>query len=338
MNKIILNHLNFNYQEIYFYWFQHSMKEQYSPLVPSEQSKEMWFTNSKKYDSKIISKFNVLYDISDNRKHITRIDKTINFLISTYQKLVPVFNQKKDAYYQFGNLFTYYNDRMLRIYQTNKYYDIINESKKDLIKNLRKHHYENFRKFLELSPNYEVIYHKLKDYIEINFHISFDDLFFDLFFCKHIILTNIILYDQFSRVIKRNTKESYKYDYVTKTFSEKLMKLDIRHLIYLFTPPEFMFLILPFQHYEDKTLDTVFLALKNTENYEKEFKLKHRNFVYYSKKNNYNDFFKELNYHNRGHYDVLSRFGRYPKRNKVIGRLSTPDENTYIRLTPNIPY
>ena len=28
------------------------------------------------------------------------------------------------------------------------------------------------------------------------------------FFCKHIIITNIILYDQFSRVIKRNTKES----------------------------------------------------------------------------------------------------------------------------------
>ena len=129
MNKIILNHLNFNYQEIYFYWFQHSIKEQYSPLVPSEQSKEMCFTNSKKYYIKIISKFNVLYDISDNRKHITRIDKTINFLISTYQKLVPVFNQK-DAYYQFGNLFTYYNDRMLRIYQTNKYYDIINESKR----------------------------------------------------------------------------------------------------------------------------------------------------------------------------------------------------------------
>ena len=37
---------------------------------------------------------------------------------------------------------------------------------KDLIKNLRKHHYENFRKFLELSPNYEVIYHKLKESYE----------------------------------------------------------------------------------------------------------------------------------------------------------------------------
>lgn len=339
MDNIFINHLNYNYQEVYFYWFQHSMKEQYAPLTPSDKSNKMWFLESEKYDKNITDKFNVLYDISNNTKHITSIDKCINYIIKIHNTLYNVFKQKRDSYYQFGNLFLFYNDRMLRIFQSDKYYSIIKESeKKDLIKNLRKYHYDNFRKFLELSQNYEIIYHKLKDNLEINFHLKFDELLFNLFFCKHIILTNIILYDQFSRIIKRNTKEAYSLDYVTKTFSEKIMSIHSKHLLYLFTPTEFLFVNLPLQHYEDKTLETIFLAFQSIEEYQKVFFIRYKNFAYYFNKNDYKKFFDNIIYHIRGHYDVLKRFGRYPKRNLILNRTNTPEENTYIKLTPDIQY
>jgi uncharacterized protein (DUF924 family) len=32
----------------------------------------------------------------------------------------------------------------------------------------------------------------------------------------------------------------------------------------------------------------------------------------------------------RGHLDVISRFGRYPHRNAVLGRVSTPEEAAYL--------
>ncbi len=31
-----------------------------------------------------------------------------------------------------------------------------------------------------------------------------------------------------------------------------------------------------------------------------------------------------------GHLDVISRFGRYPHRNGVLGRVSTPEEAAYL--------
>jgi uncharacterized protein (DUF924 family) len=32
----------------------------------------------------------------------------------------------------------------------------------------------------------------------------------------------------------------------------------------------------------------------------------------------------------RGHFDVIRRFGRYPRRNAALGRTSTPEELAYI--------
>ena len=32
----------------------------------------------------------------------------------------------------------------------------------------------------------------------------------------------------------------------------------------------------------------------------------------------------------RGHLDVISRFGRYPHRNPLLGRISTPEEAAYL--------
>ena len=45
----------------------------------------------------------------------------------------------------------------------------------------------------------------------------------------------------------------------------------------------------------------------------------------------------DLREHTIKHREVLERFGRYPKRNLVLGRESSKDELDYIRTTKN-PY
>jgi uncharacterized protein (DUF924 family) len=32
----------------------------------------------------------------------------------------------------------------------------------------------------------------------------------------------------------------------------------------------------------------------------------------------------------RGHFEVVSRFGRFPHRNPIVGRVSTPEEMAYL--------
>ncbi|MEK9645122.1 MAG: DUF924 family protein [Alphaproteobacteria bacterium] len=36
----------------------------------------------------------------------------------------------------------------------------------------------------------------------------------------------------------------------------------------------------------------------------------------------------------KGHRDAIARFGRFPHRNKVLGRASTPEEDEYLRFPP----
>ena len=59
MDNIFINHLNYNYQEVYFYWFQHSIKEQYAPLISSDKSNKMWFWNLKNMIKKL--QINLMY-------------------------------------------------------------------------------------------------------------------------------------------------------------------------------------------------------------------------------------------------------------------------------------
>ena len=49
-------------------------------------------------------------------------------------------------------------------------------------------------------------------------------------------------------------------------------------------------------------------------------------------------FWKNVLGHATGHFKVVERFGRFPKRNAVLGRETTPEEQAYIDETPNLPY
>ena len=36
----------------------------------------------------------------------------------------------------------------------------------------------------------------------------------------------------------------------------------------------------------------------------------------------------------QGHHDAIARFGRFPHRNKVMGRENTPEEEEYLKIPP----
>jgi uncharacterized protein (DUF924 family) len=48
--------------------------------------------------------------------------------------------------------------------------------------------------------------------------------------------------------------------------------------------------------------------------------------------------YKSLILHTMGHRKVLVQFGRYPKRNPVLHRTSTPAEQVYLQETVSRPY
>lgn len=121
----------------------------------------------------------------------------------------------------------------------------------------------------------------------------------------------IILLDQFSRHIYRNDPKSFDMDPFAKSISYQLLESGGINLL---TTEEQMFALMPLQHSED-IQDLEYL-------------------VDYLTKQPGNQFAQFLDY-SRQHYEVIKQFGRYPKRNQVLGRKSTPQELQYLNDHPN---
>lgn len=129
---------------------------------------------------------------------------------------------------------------------------------------------------------------------------------------KDSYLAMIILLDQFSRHIYRGTKKAYENDEICLLFAQ--MGLD-----YLteMSSNEKMFVLLPFQHSEnikDQKLGVKILRkLIKDEADEKE-----------------KNILRKLLFHQKKHLEVIEKFGRFPKRNKILGRENTEEEVDYI--------
>lgn len=116
-------------------------------------------------------------------------------------------------------------------------------------------------------------------------------------------LAEIILIDQFSRNIYRDDPKAYASDGMALVLAQETIRgnhhqnFEIRHK---------QFLYMPFMHSESKVI------------HESAVKL----FSEYGLENN-------LKYEME-HKSLIDRFGRYPERNKILGRLNTPDEEIYL--------
>lgn len=116
-------------------------------------------------------------------------------------------------------------------------------------------------------------------------------------------LATIIVLDQFPRNMFRNSSRAFGSDDVALRLSDAAIAAELDHEL---SPRRCQFLYMPFQHSEDAAMQARSVAL-----YEK---LGLENALDFA----------------RRHKDVIDRFGRFPHRNRVLGRASTDAELAYL--------
>lgn len=117
-------------------------------------------------------------------------------------------------------------------------------------------------------------------------------------------LAEIILLDQFSRNIFRNTPKAFANDQAALILSQEAVQAKTLNAL---SQTECGFLLLPFMHSESTFIHTVAERLyrEYATPYSYEYELKHK--------------------------AIIDRFGRYPHRNAILGRESTLEEIEFLK-------
>ena len=124
-------------------------------------------------------------------------------------------------------------------------------------------------------------------------------------------LALIILLDQFSRNIFRNNSKAFAMDYKALIIAKNPIDKGYHKTL---SNNQILFIFLPLMHSEELN-DQIFCSkliddfLKDNSNY------------------------KEINKFSKIHLDIISKFGRFPYRNKVLKRENTAEENEYLNST-----
>ncbi len=126
-------------------------------------------------------------------------------------------------------------------------------------------------------------------------------------------LALIVLLDQFSRNIYRGTAKAFAHD--EQALSLCLAGIDAGNDLAL-APIERAFLYLPLEHAEDLFMQDKSVALMKA-------LLQSVTTATQPKLQSFLD-------HALGHRDIIARFGRFPHRNKVLARRSTPEELAFL--------
>ena len=117
-------------------------------------------------------------------------------------------------------------------------------------------------------------------------------------------LAEIIVLDQFSRNVYRNTAQAFAQDPVALVLSQEAVRLGIHATL---SPTEASFLLMPYMHSESAKIHMLAEQL----------------FLQFTPKANY-DF-------ERRHKAIVDRYGRYPHRNAILGRASTAEELEFLQ-------
>lgn len=113
----------------------------------------------------------------------------------------------------------------------------------------------------------------------------------------------IILLDQFSRQLHRDSAKAFAQDMMALTLAQHIV---VEGLDQGLSPEEKLFVYMPYMHAESLVIQDIGMALFSQPDTEQWY-----------------DFQK-------GHRDCIARFGRFPKRNAALGRPSTPEESAYL--------
>lgn len=117
-------------------------------------------------------------------------------------------------------------------------------------------------------------------------------------------LAEIIVLDQFSRNIHRDTALAFAQDALALTLARELVALRLDATLPM---AQRVFAYMPWMHSEDLAAHAEALPLFSQPGLEYNLQFLHR------------------------HTDILRRFGRYPHRNALLGRASTPEELAFLQ-------
>ena len=121
-------------------------------------------------------------------------------------------------------------------------------------------------------------------------------------------LAEIIILDQFSRLIFRGRPHAYTQDRMALLLAQEA----VRHQSFPFLEAkQRQFILMPFLHSENRNIHTVARGLFQRFGTPKSVRLEER------------------------HKAVIDRFGRYPHRNAILNRQSTPEELTFLKANPS---
>jgi uncharacterized protein (DUF924 family) len=123
------------------------------------------------------------------------------------------------------------------------------------------------------------------------------------------ILARLIVLDQFTRNAYRNTPRAFAGDTLGLLAARQLADSGAHKAL---TPLQRSFAYMPFEHTEDAFMQERAVALFT------ELAAEHPGFD------------ETLDYAHR-HRGVIARFGRFPHRNEILGRASTPEEIDFLR-------
>lgn len=117
-------------------------------------------------------------------------------------------------------------------------------------------------------------------------------------------LAEIIVIDQFSRNLFRDSPLSYAYDSLALALSQEAISTESDQAL---SPIQRSFLFMPFMHSESLLIHEIALTLYRTIGIQSslDFQMKH--------------------------HAIIKQFGRYPHRNSILGRASTRAESEYLK-------
>ena len=120
-------------------------------------------------------------------------------------------------------------------------------------------------------------------------------------------LAEILVLDQFSRNMYRDTPQSFAYDTMALVLAQEAVNIGADKLL---TPTQRSFLYMPYMHSESLVIHQQAIELFDQEQMQHnlDFEVRHKN--------------------------IIEQFGRYPHRNDILGRQSTPQEVAFLAM-PN---
>lgn len=127
-------------------------------------------------------------------------------------------------------------------------------------------------------------------------------------------LALILVLDQFTRTVYRGTRHAYAQDPLARALARA--GLEIGHYEALDDPWQKTFFLLPLGHSEN--VNDLNLAVELAEELARDAPENQRRLLEFSANQA------------RSHREVITRFGRQPHRNELLGRVSTPEELAYL--------